>query len=100
MAQCAGQAGAILINLITESEKGIPLAVHVRDTRSINDKTNSERKDFIVPGDDLLFVALYKGGKFGLHRATVQVYTNGTIIGALEEINYILVKKDYFNQTK
>ena len=100
MAQCAGQAGAILVNLVAGSKKGVPLAIHVRDTRSVSDKTKNQKKDFIVPGDDLLFFALYKGGKLGLHRVTVQVYTDGSIIGALEEINYILVNKGYFNHQK
>ena len=53
-----------MINLVTGHKKGIPLAVHVSDTRSLHDKTNA-KKDFIVPGDNLLFVATYKGGKFG-----------------------------------
>lgn len=95
LAQCAGQAGALLVNLVAENKIKIPLAVHVKDTRSISEKSRASRKDFVVPGDTVLFIAIYEGGKFNFHRATVEMYVEGTIIGKLEEIGYVLVEKEY-----
>jgi len=95
LAQCAGQVGALLVNLVTDNKTRIPLAVHVKETKSISDKTRVPRKDFVIPGDNVVFVATYEGGKFNFHKATVEMYIEGTIIGKLEEIGYVLVEKEY-----
>lgn len=91
LAQCAGQAGAILVNLVSKNKPQIPLGVHVKDTKIISDKNNvHNRKVFAVPGDNVLFIAFYKGGKFNFHKVTVEIYVKGSNIGKLEEIEYVL----------
>ncbi len=95
LAQCAGQAGALLINLVASNTIKIPLAVHVKNVKSISDKTRFPRKNFVMPGNKVLFIAIYEGKKFNFYKATVEIYVEGAIIGKLEKIGYILVEREY-----
>ena len=97
LGQATAQAGAILVSLISEINSGkIPLVVHVHNIRSISSKKKAVQKDFIVPGDNMLVVATYLGGKFGFHKVTAVDYVSDIMMGMMEEIAYVLVDRSYF----
>ncbi len=97
LGQATAQAGAILVSLISEVNSGkIPLVVHVHNIRSIGSKKKAVQKDFIVPGDEMLVVATYLGGKSGFHKVTAVDYVGDIMMGVMEEVAYILVDRSYF----
>ena len=99
LGQATAQVGALLISLVSNNgeKKKIPLVVRVKDIKSISDKRNKERKDFIVPGDTMLVAVNYLGGKFGFHKTSAAIYVGESKMGIMEEIDYVLVDKEYFN---
>jgi len=100
LAQAAGQAGALLVLLLNrEVNSGrVPLAVQVKEVKSVSTKSGSERRDFIVPGDTLLLRAEYIGGRVYFHKAGIMAFVGNCAMASLDEITYVLVEKARFKQ--
>jgi 3-hydroxymyristoyl/3-hydroxydecanoyl-(acyl carrier protein) dehydratase len=90
-AQYAGQAGEVLINSVTNQNRQITHAVLVTETRGRRNKVL--KKDFLFPGDDILYIATYKGQKNDCECALTEIYNRGTLMGILKEIDFRLLSQ-------
>jgi len=90
-AQYAGQAGEVLINSVTNQDRQITHAVLVTETRGRRNKVL--KKDFLFSGDDILYIASYKGQKNDCECVLIEIYNRGILMGILKEIDFRLMSQ-------
>jgi len=87
--QQAAQVGEVLINSVTNQNRQITHAVLVTEIRARRNKVL--KKDFLFPGDDILYIASYKGQKNDCECALTEIYNKGALMGILKEIDFRLM---------